>query len=229
MENRSTSSSWRTSGTGGPKKTRTAELRQGRDKTEKVKKARKSKKHKKKEKKAGKKKHKKKEKKAGKKQDKKNKKPAEDSQAGDSGDSQQPADVRHDPSPQEAMGEDREIQEAAETQHQLAVSSPPDEVDWGDEDDDADSHHTAAADLGGSDSDTEAAPTAALGTPADLNWPWGERGRPSDRASSSGGGTLRPRTPSRSPRRENVVLQPGPMWQAVQQVQRHMKRSRGSS
>ncbi|OLP90696.1 hypothetical protein AK812_SmicGene27681 [Symbiodinium microadriaticum] len=156
--------------------------KQGRDKTEKVKKARKSKKHKKKEKKAGKKKHKKKEKKAGKKQDKKNKKPAEDSQAGDSGDSQQPADVRHDPSPQEAMGEDREIQEAAETQHQLAVSSPPDEVDWGDEDDDADSHHTAAADLGGSDSDTEAAPTAALGTPADLNWPWGERGRPSDRA-----------------------------------------------
>ena len=137
--------------------------------------------------------------------------------------------MRHDPSPQEAMGENREIQEAAKTQHQLAVSSPADEVDWGDEDDDADSHHTATADLGGSDSDTEAAPTTALGTPADLNWPLGERGRPSDRASSSGGGSLRPRTPSRSPRRENVVLQPGPMWQAVQQVQRHMKRSRGSN
>ena len=57
---------------GGTDKTRTAELRQGRDKTEKVKKAHKSKKHKKKEKKAG------------KKQDKKNKKPAKDSQAGDS-------------------------------------------------------------------------------------------------------------------------------------------------
>ena len=130
-------------------------------------------------------------------------------------------DATANPSPHEDMGDNRETQETEEAQHH--------EVDWGDEEDDADSHHTAAADLGGSDSNTESAPTVALAALADLNWPWGELGRPSDRATSSGGGTLRPRTPSRSPRRMNVVLQPGPMWQAVQQVQRHMKRSRGNN
>ena len=91
------------------------------------------------------------------------------------------------------------------------------EVDWGDDDSEAelDSKPTAAADMGGHDSDIEDVPdTSSPEAPPRENWPWKEQRRPSDRASS--------RTPSRSPRKGKVSLQPGPMWRAVQQVQRHM-------
>ena len=111
------------------------------------------------------------------------------------------------------------------------TAEPPiqEEADWGNDVDDTEpqpaSH--AKADVAESDSDGTSPPV----TPLHVNWPWGERGRPSDRASSSSGGAQRPRTPSRSPRRRggsNVILQPGPMWEAVQQVQRHMRRARMS-
>ena len=110
-----------------------------------------------------------------------------------------------------------------------ATAEPPiqEGVDWGSEDDDTEPQPAphAKADGGESDSDGTSPPV----TPLHANWPWGERGRPSDKASSSSGGAQRPRTPSRSPRRRggcNVTLQPGPMWEAVQHVQRHMRRAR---
>ena len=145
-------------------------------------------------------------------------------------------DVEHramaNPSPEEKdMGDPNKTHKTENAQYHAAASSTPEEVDWGDEDDETELHtaQNTATNSGGSDSDTENAPTAASEAFVHLNWPWGEHGRPSDRATSSTGGASRPRTPSRSPRREEVTLQPGPMWQAVQQVQRHMRRMRGNS
>ena len=92
-----------------------------------------------------------------------------------------------------------------------AANPSHEEVDWGTNDDEAelDSAPNAAKNLGECDSDNEDAPTTAPEVPVHLNGPWGEHGRPSDRASSSAGGARRPRTPSRSPCRAslcNLVL-----------------------
>ena len=131
------------------------------------------------------------------------------------------------------------------------AAEPPahEEVDWGSEGDDTDTQPAvkAKAVVGENGSD-DSPPVMSL----DAKWPWGEQGRPSDMASSSGGGSQRPRTPSRSPRRQgrrsssgggsqrprtpsrsprrqggrHVELQPSPMWEAVQQVQLHMRKAR---
>ena len=52
---------------------------------------------------------------------------------------------------------------------------------------------------GGSDSDSEYAPTAASEAPVHLKWPWGEHGRPSDRATSRGGKSTSHTEPKPSP------------------------------
>ena len=115
-----------------------------------------------------------------------------------------------------------------EKPQQVEAAAEPlihEEVDWGSEGDDTEPQPAPHAEAAGGESDSDGmSPPVA---PLHANWPWGERGRPSDRASSSGG-AQRPRTPSRSPRRRGgrkVTLQPGPMWEAVQQVQRHMRRA----
>ena len=130
-----------------------------------------------------------------------------------------------------------------------ANTEPPthEEVDWGSEGDDTETQAAVKAKAMVGEQRSDDSPPAM---PLDAMWPWGERGRPSDMASSSGGGSQRPRTPSRSPRRQRsssgggsqrprtpsrsprrqggrrVELQPSPMWEAVQEVQLHMRKAR---
>ena len=147
------------------------------------------------------------------------------------------------PSGGEATTEQQQQDDAAE--------EPPtqEEVDWGSEGDDTETQPAVKAKAVVGENGSGDSPPVM---PLDAKWPWGEQGRPSDMASSSGGGSQRPRTPSRSPRRQggrsssgggsqrprtpsrsprrqgrrHVELQPSPMWEAVQQVQLHMRKAR---
>ena len=115
-----------------------------------------------------------------------------------------------------------------EQQRQDDAEADPiqEEVDWGSESNDTETQPAVNAEAVVGKNGSDDSPSVM---PLDANWPWGEQGRPSDKASSSGGGSQRPRTPSRSPRRQggrHVTLQPGPMWEAVQQVQLHMRTAR---
>ena len=117
---------------------------------------------------------------------------------------------------------------AEQQQQDDAEAEPPtqEEVDWGSEGDDTETQPAVKAKAVVGENGSDDSPPVM---PLDANWPWGEQGRPSDMASSSGGGSQRPRTPSRSPRRQggrHVELQPSPMWEAVQQVQLHMRKAR---
>ncbi|CAE7847872.1 rnc, partial [Symbiodinium sp. KB8] len=148
---------------------RTAELRHDKkDKAEKVK-TKKKQKSKKEKKKEGKKK-------------KKHKKPAKENKhhtadAGDSSESHMTEDVEHramaNPSPEEKdMGDPNKTHKTENAQYHAAASSTPEEVDWGDEDDETELHtaQNTATNSGGSDSDTENAPTAASEAFVHLNW-----------------------------------------------------------
>ena len=110
---------------------------------------------------------------------------------------------------------------AMEPAEQRPVGDTENEVDWGGSDGDDKQHNTASPhDAGGSRDDDN--PTTSDTTSLRMNWPWGERGRPSDTASADSGiGAQRPRTPSRSPQRRGTD-----MWRAIQKVQGHMKNAR---
>ena len=111
---------------------------------------------------------------------------------------------------------------AVEPEEKKPVGDAENEVDWGGSDVDDKQPNTASPhDAGGSHDDDD--PATLDTTSLRTNWPWGERGRPSDTASASSGiGAQRPRTPSRSPRRRGTD-----MWHAIKSVQRHMKNARG--
>ena len=168
---------------GGTQDTRTAELR--RDKKGKAKKDKDKKKQK----------GKKEEKKEGKKQKKSAKEGKQYTvDAGDSNKTHKTEDVQHhttaNPSPEEMdAGDPNKTHKTEDVQYHTAASSSPEEVDWGDEDDaiELDTAQNAATNLGGCDSDSEDAPAAASEVPVHLDWPWGEHGRSSTRATSSTG------------------------------------------
>ena len=75
---------------------------------------------------------------------------------------------------------------AVEPEEKRSVGDAENEVDWGGSDDDDKQPNTASPhDAGGSHDDDN--PATLDTTSLRTNWPWGERGRPSDTASASSG------------------------------------------